>query len=153
MDQSREFVVDGQDDPVISGIIRLAEKFGFNPPLGLFNFLPRSADGTLPFHQAGSAIDLVGLNWERHEQRRLPRRAEFYPALIRTADGGAVAALEFAENDLLVVSPGEAEARWCPIAEIEAGYGGELVTVVGNPDKLREQEAPWHAKGRGHWFW
>jgi ATP-binding cassette, subfamily C, bacterial LapB len=151
--QVEEFSAAEVRDPVIAAVVRLAGKFGFNPPPGLFGLLPRDGDGRLPFHQAGVALDLVGLNWELQQLRKLPRRPEFYPALVRLADGAVVAVLELANQDMLVWRSAEAEAVWMPAADLAAEYGGELVTVVGNPDKLREEAAPWHSKSRKHWFW
>lgn len=153
MEQTSEVMPAGQADPVIAGIAGLAQKFGLNPPEGLFAFLPRTRDGFLPFHQAGSAMDLVGLRWEPHAVRKLPRRADFYPALVAVENGGAIAVLELAGSDLLVSRTGQGEAQWVPLAEIEPEFAGELITVAGNPDALREQSAPWHVKARGHWFW
>lgn len=141
-----------QRDPLLVAIVRLAEKFGFNPPGGLFHMLPRDLNGNLPFHQTGAALDLVGLNWERHRERRLPRRAEFYPALLTLA-GAPAAAMELADRDLLVWREGSEEPQWIPLAELDPEFSGDLFTVQGNPDKLREEAAPWHAKARNHWFW
>lgn len=153
MEQTSEVLPAGRADPVVAGIAGLAEKFGLSLPAGLFAFLPRSRDGLLPFHQAGPAMDLVGLRWEQHSARKLPRRADFYPALVATKGGGAIAALELAGSDLLIRSVDRDEAHWVPLAEIEGDFAGELITVTGNPDALREQSAPWHVKARGHWFW
>ena len=152
MEQTSEFSAAGRHDPVIAGIERVAAKFGFDVPRGMFEMLPRTAQGLLPFHQAGAALDLVGLNWDPHSARKLPRRADYYPALIRTADDGALAVLEMAGNDLLVSRSGT-EPLWVPLAEVEQEFAGDLLTVAGNPDILREQSAPWHVKARGHWFW
>lgn len=153
MYQVEEFSAAEALDPVISAIVRLSGKFGFNPPVGLFGMLPRDGAGQLPFHQAGAALDLVGLNWERHQLRKLPVRPEFYPALVVMDDGSAVAVMDIADRDLLVWRAGQEQAEWIPAADLAANYGGELVTVTGNPDMLREEAAPWHTKARGHWFW
>ncbi len=152
MQQLEESSAVEQHDPVISAIGRLAARFGFSPPRGLFNMLPRGADGMLPFHQVNAALDLVGLNYEHHRLRKLPLREEFYPALA-LAEGGAVALLEVSDQDVLVWEDGAEDAQWRPASAVDEIFAGELVTVIGNPDKLREQDAPWHAKGRTHWFW
>lgn len=153
MYQVDEFNAAQESDPVIAAITRLARKFGFNPPSGLFNMLPRGADGHLPYHQVGAALDLVGLNYEQRSMKKLPRRPEFYPALVQLEGGEAVAVLEMTGADVLAWHTASDEARWQPLAELEPGFTGAFVTVIGNPDKLREQDAPWHAKGRTHWFW
>ena len=142
-----------QRDPVLDAIGHLAARFALGTPPGLFDMLPRDAKGHLPFHQVGAALELVGLNFEPRAGRKLPRRDEFYPAMVNLAGGRAAALLETANDDVLVVQTGESEATWRPLAEIESDFAGEFISVIGNPDKLREQDAPWHAKGRGHWFW
>ncbi|GAA0283538.1 type I secretion system permease/ATPase [Alteraurantiacibacter aestuarii] len=68
-------------------------------------------------------------------------------------DGAALAVLDVSDSDLLIWETGAAEAQWRPASELETEFAGDLVTVIANPDKLREQDAPWHAKGRTHWFW
>ena len=152
MYQGKEFPASEQYDPLISAITRLGERFGFNPPATIFNLLPRDREGLLPFHQAAAAFDLVGLTHERQQLKRLPRRDEFYPALVML-DSGPMAVLEATDDQLLVSQEGSDAAQWVPFAEIASGFTGEIITVVGDPEKLREQEAPWHAKGRSHWFW
>ena len=153
MYQSDEFTIAETSDPVVSAAIRLAERFGFDPPRSLFDLLPRNTGGLLPFHQAGAAFDLIGLNCEAHRQPRLPRRADNYPALVRLVDGGAAAAVEISDRDVLVWHAGADESRWIALDELQQDYAGEFVTVVGNPDRQREEAAPWHAKARTHWFW
>ena len=153
MEQIGQMLPAGQVDPVIAGIVRLAEKFGLGPPEGSFAFLPRNREGLLPFHQAGATLDLVGLRWEPHTSRKMPRQDGFYPALIKTTDGGALAVLELTAGEVLLFRPGAAQAQWVALADIDPEFAGELITVAGNPDVLREQSAPWHVKARGHWFW
>ncbi len=140
-------------DPVIAGIACLSARFGFDLPSGLFDLLPRDVAGLLPFHQAGTALDLVGLNWEGHTARKLPRRPDLYPLLVGTQDGGPVVALELAGTDVLVDRCDGTDAQWVPVADIDQQFAGQFLAVTGNPDILREQAAPWHKKGRGHWFW
>jgi len=141
------------NDPVLAAIGHLAARFGLGHPPGLFDMLPRNAQGFLPFHQAGAALELVGLNFEPRSGSKLPRRDELYPALVKLDAGAAAALLEVANDDVLVILPGETEAKWRALAEVASDFAGEFISVIGNPDKLREQDAPWHAKGRGHWFW
>lgn len=153
MYQNDDFTAAEQRDTVIQSIGHLAERYGLRPASGLFNMLPRDGTGLLPFHQAGAALDLVGLNYEHGNHRRLPRRAEFYPALLLMKDGSVAAALEMSGTDLLVQRAGAQEAQWRSFEELDPDFAQEFVTVSGNPDKLRELDAPWHAKGRSHWFW
>ena len=140
-------------DPVIAAISRLAQHFGLGVGGDLFDLLPRNRQGRLPFHQAGAALDVAGLNFEEHRLSRLPRRAEFYPALVSLQDGGAAALLEVSAGEVLVWREGDGEAAWQPIGELQAEYAGALISVIGDPDALRDKDAPWHAKSRTHWFW
>ncbi len=142
-----------QVDPVLSAIGRLSGHFGFNPASSLFEMLPRDDRGFLPFHQAEAALDLAGLGFERHQNAKLPNREQFYPALVKLQDGGAAAILEFSDDDVLVGDAANEEPVWRPLAEMQDLFAGDLITVIGNPDKLREEDAPWHSKARVHWFW
>lgn len=153
MYHSGDFAGSAEDDRLILGISRLAAHFGLADPVPLFDTLPRDDAGRLPFHQVSAALDLAGLNHDREIGRKLPRLAEAYPGLAQTGDGGAVPILEIAENDVLVFPADAKEPVWKPIAEVEQDYAGEFITVVADPDRLREKDAPWHAKGRSHWFW
>ncbi len=153
MYQVEEFVAAEEQDPLILAIVCLAGRFGFAPPSGIFDLLPRNAEGRLPFHEAGAALELVGLNFERATVRKLPRREGFFPALVKMEDGGSAALLSISDGDALVWEVGREEAQWEPISEVESRITGDFYSVIGNPDKLREQDAPWHAKGRTHWFW
>ena len=140
-------------DTLILALTRLAAHFDLSDPRPLFDTLPRDEAGVLPFHQASAALDLAGMNFEVLQGSKLPRRPEAYPALARMDDGSCVAILEMADSDLLVFQADAEEAVWQSRSDIEGEFGGELITVIANPDRLREQDAPWHAKGRHHWFW
>ncbi|MGQ7829462.1 type I secretion system permease/ATPase [Altererythrobacter sp. Z27] len=141
------------NDPLIKCIGELARRYGvaFSPLL--FNSLARDAKGRLPFHQAPAAIELAGLDFEQHDFRKLPPRDGVYPALIATNEGGAAVIQEGRDGQLLLWSPESGEATWLPREEVEAEYAGRFLTVYGDPDSLRTQEAPWHQKARHHWFW
>ncbi len=140
-------------DPLIQCIGELARRYGvaFSPLL--FDSLARDKSGRLPFHQAGAAIELAGLDFDRHDFKKLPTRDAVYPALITTADGGAAVIQEGREGELLLWAPDQGEPKWLPREEVQAEYGGQFLSVFGDPDSLREQEAPWHQKARHHWFW
>ncbi|MFZ9396116.1 MAG: type I secretion system permease/ATPase [Erythrobacter sp.] len=141
------------NDPLIKCIGELARRYGvaFSPLL--FDSLARDAAGRLPFHQAMAAVELAGLDPDRHDFKKLPTRDGVYPALISTTDGGAAVIHEGREGQLLVWHPDQVEARWLGREEVEAEYAGQFLTVYGDPDSLRTQEAPWHQKARHHWFW
>src|SRR5690349_21152050 len=68
--------VAGSRDALVACIGELAARFGiaFNP--GMLRTLALSGDGTLPIHQAGPALELLGLNFEQSATRRFPRRSE-----------------------------------------------------------------------------
>lgn len=142
-----------QQDPLILAIMRVAAHYGLPDPRVLFEALPRDEAGLLPFHQAPSALDLLGILYEPVQGRKLPRRADAYPAIALMQDGQAIALLEFSGTDLLAFPPDANEPVWQPIAALDEQYGGQIITVIANPDSLREKDAPWHAKGRHHWFW
>ena len=140
-------------DPLIQAIGELAKRYGIAFSPGLLDSLARDSAGRLPFHQAGTAIELAGLDFDQHDYKRLPTRESEYPALI-SREGGAVGVIQEARGgDLLLWTPGGGEATWLPRDEVMADYTGGFLSVFGDPDSLREQEAPWHKKTRHHWFW
>lgn len=140
-------------DPLIQAIGELAKRYGIAFSPGLLDSLARDSAGRLPFHQAGTAIELAGLDFDQHDYKRLPTRESEYPALI-SREGGAVGVIQEARGgDLLLWTPGGGEAIWLPRDEVMADYTGGFLSVFGDPDSLREQEAPWHKKTRHHWFW
>lgn len=141
------------NDPLIQCIGELARRYGvaFSPLL--FDSLARDGAGRLPFHQAEAAIELAGLDFDRHDFKKLPTRDSAYPALISTKDGQGAVIQEAREGELLLWTPAGGEARWLQREEVAAEYAGQFLSVFGDPDSLREQEAPWHQKARHHWFW
>nr|WP_298897275.1 type I secretion system permease/ATPase [uncultured Altererythrobacter sp.] len=140
-------------DPLIQCIGELARRYGvaFSPLL--FDSLARGAGGQLPFHQVEPAIELAGLDFDRADFKKLPIRDGVYPALITMQNGGVGVVQEAREGELLLWTPGDGEAQWLARDEVQAEYAGQFITVYGDPDALREQEAPWHQKARHHWFW
>lgn len=140
-------------DPLIQCIGELARRYGvaFSPLL--FDSLARDATGRLPFHQVEAAVELAGLDFDREDFKKLPIRDGVYPALITMQDGGVAVVQEAREGELLLWTPGDGEAKWLARDEVQAEYAGQFLSVYGDPDSLREQEAPWHKKARHHWFW
>ncbi|WFL76635.1 type I secretion system permease/ATPase [Altererythrobacter arenosus] len=143
------------NDPLIEAIGELARRYGLAFSPALLDSLARDAKGRLPFHQASSALELSGLDFDIHDHKKLPVGDADYPALIALSDGGAAVIHEAKDGQLLVWMPGAArpEARWIARDDLQADYAGKFLSVFGDPDALREQEAPWHKKGRHHWFW
>jgi len=150
---SGEISGSAEKDPLVLGLARLAAHFGLPDPKALFDALPRDAQGALPFHQAGAALDLAGMHHEAWTGGKLPRKPEAYPAVARMDGDIALPVMEVSGTDVLVFPVDAQEPVWQPIAEVDAEFSGELITVIANPDRLREKDAPWHAKGRHHWFW
>lgn len=140
-------------DPLILALTRLATHFGLPDPKPVLDTLPRDEAGLLPFHQAQSALDLAGMNYDVSDSKRLPRKPECYPAIALMEGGGVVPLLEFSGSDVLVFPTDASEPVWQPIQSLDSGFAGEFIAVIANPDRLRAKDAPWHAKGRHHWFW
>ncbi|OBV10195.1 ATP-binding cassette, subfamily C [Erythrobacter dokdonensis DSW-74] len=140
-------------DPLILAIVRIAMHFGTPDPRILFESLPRDETGLLPFHQASAALDIAGFNHDASSAKRLPRRPEAYPLIARMKDGSVAALLEFSATDVLAFADGASEPSWISLSEFDSDFAGEYISVVANPDALRAKDAPWHAKGRNHWFW
>ncbi|TNE29307.1 MAG: type I secretion system permease/ATPase [Alphaproteobacteria bacterium] len=141
------------NDPLIEAIGELAKRYGIAFSPGLLDSLARNSAGHLPFHQAGAAIELAGLDFDQHDYKRLPTREGEYPALISRENGGVAVIQEARGGELLLWTPEDSEAKWLPRDEVMTDYAGGFLSVFGDPDSLREQEAPWHKKARHHWFW
>lgn len=143
----------GAQDTLSLCISELARRYapGFSP--GALSQLPRHADGRLPWHQADAAMELAGINFEPVTARKLPARATSFPALVELDGEEFVIVSECRVGDLLVWNAADGSETWLPRTEIAARFAGRMYAVFSNPDLQREDEAPWHAKGRGHWFW
>lgn len=140
-------------DPLVECVAELSRRYSAAFFRAGLDQLPRDASGRLPAHQAGAALEVAGLNFEPFQLRKLPRAAYRYPALVGLKDGSFAVLLDVRENDVLVWRPLRAGEEWEPFKSVADEFGGVFLSVYGDPDKLRESEAPWHAKGRGHWFW
>ncbi len=140
-------------DPLIEAIGELAKRYGIAFSPGRLDSLARNSAGRLPFHQAGTAIEQAGLDFDQHDYKRLPTRESEYPALISRGNGNVGVVQEARGGELLLWTPEDREAKWLPRDEVMTDYTGGFLSVFGDPDSLREQEAPWHKKVRHHWFW
>lgn len=140
-------------DPLVECVIELSRRYSSPFTRAAFDQLPRDLEGRLPAHQAGAALELAGLNFEPGYARKLPRGAAHYPALVELKEGDFALVLEVTGTDLLVWRPQRGDEAWEPFNAVAGDYAGRFLSVFADPDKLRESEAPWHAKGRGHWFW
>ena len=153
MSQVDEAIEGAELDTLTECVAELARRYGPAFDNALLAQLPRDGRGFLPWHQAGPALELARLNYDPSDRRKLPRTQKCYPALVDLEGGRAVIVLEARETDLLVWRPDSGIEQWVPYDEIAAAYAGGFIEVFADPDELRENEAPWHAKARGHWFW
>ena len=139
-------------DPLVACIGEVAARFGVAFAPGLLAGLALSRDGRLPWHQAGPALEQLGLNHIPEDRAKLTKRSEFYPAIVALGDGAAVIH-EVRDAQALVWRPERAQAAWEPLAALEADYQGRMLTVAGDPTTLRDASQPWHKRAREHWFW
>jgi len=140
------------NDPLVASIGELAARFGVAFAPGLLSGLALDRDGRLPWHQAGPALEQLGLNYTPEDRAKLARRPELYPALIELGAGAAVVH-EVRDADALVWRPETGAAAWEPLAELAAAYSGRMLSVSGDPQALRDAGQPWHKRAREHWFW
>ena len=143
---------DTRADPLVACIAELAARFGVAFAPGLLTGLALDRDGRLPWHQAGPALELLGLNYSPEDRDKLAKRPELYPAIVALGDG-AVVVHEVREKEALVWRPETGEAAWEPIADLAAAYSGRMLAVSGDPQALRDAGQPWHKRAREHWFW
>ena len=134
-------------------VVELARRYARGIPESALSQLPRHVDGRLPAHQAEPALELFGIGFEPILRSKLPRGTTSFPALIELTGERFVVVSELRDNELLVWQPATGQESWQPFRDVQAEYAGRIFVVFGNPDVQREEEAPWHAKGRGHWFW
>jgi ATP-binding cassette subfamily C protein LapB len=139
-------------DPLAECVAELARRLSGGFSAVVLDDLPRDIHGRLPAHQAGAALELAGLNFDPRGQRKLPRNGAPYPALVELDGAEFALLLDIRDGDLLVWRPKRGEA-WEPYKSVAGEYAGRFISVYGDPDTLREGEAPWHAKARSHWFW
>ncbi len=139
-------------DPLVECVTELARRLGpaFDP--SRLAMLPRDLEGRLPGHQAEAALELADLPFEPQMVRALPVRASEYPALVEFDKGDFALVLDAREGEVLVWRPFGGEA-WVARQSMRGHPITRFLAVFGNPDAMRADEAPWHAKGRSHWFW
>ncbi|MBX7460165.1 type I secretion system permease/ATPase [Qipengyuania sp. YG19] len=154
MEQAKAEQIGGRVlDPLVDCIGEAAKRYGLPFARNTLGQLPRNTEGLLPVHQAPAALDLVGLNHDVLRRRRLPTNAKLLPAIAAMDDGGFVLLLEAQEDELLVWRPETGAETWEKRHDLGEVYADTLIPVYGDPDRMRADEAPWHAKARSHWFW
>jgi ATP-binding cassette subfamily C protein LapB len=140
-------------DPLVACIGQLAERFGVAFGPRMFSGMALDADGRLPLHQAEPALELLGLNCDARQEKKLPRRAEHYPAIVNLGEIGPVVLHDVRQGDALVWRPTTGTAQWEPMKGIAKHFSGWVATVFGDPSALREAGQPWEQQARSHWFW
>ena len=134
-------------------VVEIASRFSTPFSMSALEQLPKNPDGRLPWHQAEAALESASASFEPHTVSRLPRKSDLYPALVELEHGKFVLVLEAEATDILVWDPETEEEFWRPYQDLAPLYAGRLFSLFSNPDIQREDEAPWHAKSRSHWFW
>ena len=140
-------------DPLVAALAQLAERFGVPFSPAMLAGLALDAQGRLPLHQAEPALEVLGLNCDPQRPKRLSHRPTSYPALVALSDDRLCIVHELRDGDALVWRPETGEARWEPLAGVEADYAGWTATVFGDPSALRAEGQPWEVGARTHWFW
>ena len=144
----------GAGDPVTACLSFLALRHDRpSSPVILRAGLALDSEGRLPFHQAESALDQVGLRaepWEGKLSRLKPRHL---PALIELGEGDAAVLLEVQQGQFLAWWPGNAEPVWTDRNMFADRFTGRAILVEPDPAREREGERPWQRKARAHWFW
>ena len=143
-----------QVDPLIACLARVAHHF--DTPFAtatLASSLAFGADGMLPWHQSGPALELLGLNYDETPAKRLPLVKSYYPLIMRSGEGDLCVLLDREDDDVLAWRPGDTEDSWRPVSEFSDGKVMRLLSVEGDPSTLRDAGQPWHQRARSHWFW
>ncbi|QZD87272.1 type I secretion system permease/ATPase [Qipengyuania psychrotolerans] len=154
MEQTAGEQIDGRIlDPLVECVAEGARRYGLPFARDLLAQLPRNAEGQLPVHQAPAALELAGLNYDVEHPRRIPATGKHLPAIAALGDRRFALLLETKDDELLVWRPESGTEIWEPRSELAESYAGTLIPIHGDPDKMRADEAPWHAKARQHWFW
>ncbi len=144
---------DPNTDLVASAVAELAARFGLPFSVSQLYTLARDPAGRLPFHQAGAAIELAGMNFSPREGRKLPRGEHNFPAIVSLTEGRIAVLHEIKDGQLQVWRPETSRSQWEPFGDVAAEFQGGFLSVTGDPENLRDSEAPWHTRGRHHWFW
>ncbi len=142
----------GVGDPLIAALARLAREFELPDPSILLKGLAVNSDGTLPFHQAENAADLIGLQYDTLPMGTLPAKSRHLPALIRTREGAAII-YERNKDQALLWSLGHDEPVWQDIDAVEADFAGHSLHILGNAHIRKGEDGGTVEALRGHWFW
>ena len=141
-------------DELVDCIAHAARHFD-RPPgiIGLRAGLAVDESGRLPFHQAESALDQIGLLTD-HVRGRLDKwRPGNLPAILPLKEGRFLLLLEMRQGDALVHLPNASEPVWAPLGDLEPYFTGEALVVMADHGRERAEERPWDERARQHWFW
>jgi ATP-binding cassette subfamily C protein LapB len=147
-EQSREI------DPVLDCLTYLARQSDRpSSPVLLRAGLAVTPDGKLPFHQVEPALEQVGMRADPIARRLKGWPSGKTPAILELEDDRAAVLLEVRDRDGLVYAPGVDAPMWIKLEELAPAYTGRAVVVETDPTRERENERPWDAARRKHWFW
>ena len=141
-------------DPVLdclAYVARLSERP--SSPTQLRAGLALDEQGLLPFHQIEPALEQVGMRGEPVERRLSKIASRELPAIVELEGGRAAVLLDQSGSQALVHAPGLEEPLWIERSELAAAYAGRAVLVEADPTAERENERPYDALKRRHWFW
>ena len=141
-------------DPVLdclAYVARLSERP--SSPTQLRAGLALDEQGLLPFHQIEPALEQVGMRGEPVERRLSKIASRELPAIVELEGGRAAVLLDQSGSQALVHAPGLEEPLWIERSELAAAYAGRAVLVEADPTAERENERPFDALKRRHWFW
>lgn len=109
--------------------------------------------GRLPFHQAEAALDQIGLLSESVRRGAAKWRQGQLPAVLRLVGDRACVLLDVAGEDMELYLPGHIETLWMPRQNLDGVFDGQAIVIFPDHARERQEERPWDAQARGHWFW
>ena len=109
--------------------------------------------GLLPFHQAETALDQIGLRGEATSRRLRGWQARDLPAILSAGQGRSLILHAVNGKACEIQLPGSSDRVWVDSDALDAVYSGEAVIVDPDPSRDREGERPWEKVRRNHWFW
>jgi ATP-binding cassette subfamily C protein LapB len=109
--------------------------------------------GHLPFHQAESALDQLGLLTDHVRGKLASWRRRDLPAILPLRGGRHVLLLDVNGSDLLIHMPGMIPPSWMPSSAFSDRFTGEALVVMADHGRERAEERPWDEQARRHWFW
>lgn len=141
-------------DPVTACLSFLARRHDRpSSPVIIRAGLALDDSGRLPFHQAESALEQIGLRGEVYDGRVEKLKAKHLPALLKLDGGDAAVLLDVRAGEALIYRPDFAEPMWTDARAFASLYAGAAVLVEPDPTQEREGERPWQRAARAHWFW